>query len=72
MNQIELFCKARLLPKHLEDMFTMYLRSIYAKKFDINQRGDTIKFILSKITDEEVEKIWLDFVIELGKTLSAH
>lgn len=70
MTPISQFCHDRGISKNIKDAFETYCRSTYATRFAMNDKGDTIKLIVSKMTMGQVEDAWQDFVRELKQNLS--
>lgn len=68
MNSIRDFCKKRLLNKKLTDAFTAYCKASISDYYQIGN-GQTVTGILMSFTEEEVEKMWGGFVLELRSVL---
>ena len=63
------FCDERGIPDNLKNSFTAYLRTAYAEKFMMRSDSETVHMIVTKMTQEQVAKAWLDFVREFRRYL---
>lgn len=52
----------------MEEAFIAYLRSDYARRYSI-ANGETAKLIVSKMSKEEIESAWNNFVVEFKEYL---
>lgn len=68
MSELSRFCEERKLNRQMEDAFVMYCRSAYASKYAL-KNGETVKGIVDKLTRQEVESLWQNFVLDLRSTL---
>jgi len=68
MSNIKQFSTERKLTQQIEDAFNMYCRSTYAERFTL-RNGDTVQFIVSRMTREQVEEAWNDFVREMRQLM---
>ena len=59
------FCEERCVPKKIETLFSVFCRVTLAEKFMMNKDGDTIRIMLDKLTQGQIEGLWVKFVIEL-------
>ncbi len=69
MNKVSEFCSARGIPSGIEEAFIAYIRSDYARRFQMKKDGDTVKLIVSKMNEKQVEEAWQMFVKELYNIL---
>ena len=69
MNNVTKFCVNHHMSKHLEDAFFAYIRSTYSQKYGL-RNGETMKFAVGKLTDDEVEDAWTDFVRDFREYLT--
>lgn len=70
MSAISDFCEKRGISPALEEAFTMYCRSLYAGKFSLGN-GDTVKSIVSKMTEDQVLEAWVEFVKDLKSVIES-
>ena len=64
MNEIRDFCKNRMCGKKITDAFIAYCKSHIAEYYEIGN-GTTTTGILLSLHEDEVEKLWNEFVSEL-------
>ena len=64
MNTIKQFCEERKLTNPIQEAFIVYVRSTYAERFMLSM-GDTVQMIVNKMTRQQVEEAWLEFVREI-------
>lgn len=69
MNNLEKFCEARGVSKGMTDAFIAYCRFAFGRQYELMKDGDTVKLILSKMSEEQVEQAWKEFVNDFSKTL---
>lgn len=69
MNNVTKFCLNRHMSKHLQDSFFAYCRSTYSLKFNL-KNGETMKFAVGKLNDDELEEAWQDFVKDFKEYLT--
>lgn len=69
MNSITKFCVNNGISKPLEDAFLAYTRSTYSQKYNL-RNGETMKFAVERLNDNEVAEAWQDFVIDFKNFLS--
>ena len=70
MTAISEFCMARGVSSKIEELFTSYCRSTYAEKFSL-MNGDTVKLIVSRMTEDQVLDAWTDFVSEMRSIIES-
>lgn len=63
------FCDKRGISINIKNSFAAYLRSIYAQKYFVIGDGETVHLMIGKMTEEELEKAWQEYVRELTKWL---
>lgn len=68
MSAISEFCEKRKISPKIEEIFTMYCRSSYASRFSM-RNGETVKLLVSKMSEEQVLYAWLEFVHELRSVI---
>lgn len=64
------FCEARGISNQIKTSFGAYIRSVYAQKFMMNENGETVHLIMSRMSQEDLEDAWQDFVRDLAKYLT--
>ena len=70
MNVIHDFCTKRKLSRKLEDAFTSYCKAYIRETFYVNN-GQTTTSLLFALNDDELEKLWQEFVLDLKHLLSS-
>ena len=68
MYIIQEFCKERKIPKNIRDSFIAFCKGFVSDYYQIGN-GTTVTGILINFTDEEVEKMWIEYVSELKKLI---
>ncbi len=68
MHTIREFCEKRKCNKRITDAFVSYCRSSISDYYQIGD-GKTVTGILMSFTEEEIEKMWGEFVLELRSVL---
>lgn len=63
------FCEERRMGKNLTDAFSAYCRSSLAARFELSREGDTITSLVLRMTEDDVEKLWKRFILDLKDTL---
>lgn len=63
------FCEKRGISTNIKNSFGAYLRSTYAQKFLLATDGETIHLMVGKMTDEQLEDAWQEYIKELAKWL---
>lgn len=66
------FCTARGISDRIKMSFGMYIRSVYADKFRMNPNGETVHIIMNRLSQDDLEAAWMDFVKELAKHISSN
>lgn len=56
------FCEKRHVPKQIQNAFGAYVRTYYAERFRMNSEGETVHLILGRMSQEDLEDAWQDFV----------
>lgn len=68
-SPISQFCEKKGVPITIRDAFAAYARAVYAERFMLRHDTDTVRLLVNKLTDEQLEKVWVDFVTDLSKVL---
>ena len=69
-SPISEFCDSRGISGQLKSAFGAYIRSMYADKFKMSEGGETVHLILNKMSQEDLEAAWQDFVKDLARHLT--
>lgn len=69
MTPISDFCEKRGIGRAMEEAFTAYCRFNYASQYELNKDGDTIKAVMQKMNQSQLEQAWKDFTKELSRNL---
>ena len=64
------FCEKKGINNKIKNSFGAYIRSTYADKFKMNFEGETVHLILNRLSQEDLEAAWQDFVKDLAKYLT--
>jgi hypothetical protein len=64
------FCEKRGISDPIKASFGTYLRTIYAKNFSLSGEGETIHLMINKMSEEDLEKAWIEFIKELANWLT--
>ncbi len=64
------FCEQHGIPESIKAAFGTYLRTIYAKKFLLSDNGETVHLLIGRMTTEELETAWQEYVRELANWLT--
>ena len=62
------FCKKRKIPNKIRDSFITYCKSTVSEAYNIG-KGETTTGILLNIKEDEIERMWLNFISELRQSL---
>jgi hypothetical protein len=65
------FCTARGITGQIKSAFGAYIRAQYSKKFALSESGETVHLILNKMSQEDLEAAWQDFVKDLAKYINS-
>lgn len=68
-SPISEFCEKKGVPLTIRDAFAAYTRAVYADKFMLRHDTDTVRLLVNKLTEEQLENVWVDFVTDLSKVL---
>jgi hypothetical protein len=63
------FCEKRGVPRNLRDAFGAYARSLTADRYQLRNDTDTVRLLINNMTEEQMSKLWWEFVSDLRKTL---
>lgn len=64
------YCESRGISGQIKNAFGAYIRATYADKYKMAESGETIHLILNKMSQEDLEDAWQDFVRDLAKHLT--
>lgn len=70
MSSLYEFCEERGLTLELRDAFVAYCRSKWASKFMVWKHGETSKLLAEKMTQRQIDEMWLAFIADLKKSLT--
>ena len=68
-SPIHEFCEKKGIPDNIKDAFSAYMRSVYADRFMLRHDTDTIRLLVNRLTEEQMEKAWTEFVTDFKKFL---
>jgi hypothetical protein len=63
------FCEKRGIPDKLRDAFAAYARAVYADRFMLRGDTDTVRLMINRLTEEQMEQVWNQFLSDLRKIL---
>lgn len=64
------YCEERMITDSIRVSFGAYIRSEMGKKFRMDIDGETVHLMLSRITTDQLDEYWQEFVRELKSYLS--
>jgi hypothetical protein len=64
------FCDARGISGQIKSAFGAYIRSVYSQKFLMSESGETVHLIVNRMSQEDLDDAWQDFVKDLAKYLT--
>lgn len=64
------FCDARGISGQIKSAFGAYIRSYYADKFRMSESGETVHVIINRMSQDDLDAAWQDFVKDLAKYLT--
>lgn len=68
-SPITQFCKRKGIPSKIQSAFGAYIRHHYASKFNMKESGETIHIVLNRMSQDDLEDAWMDFVKDMSKQL---
>lgn len=71
MKNIDDFCSARTISVNMKEAFMAYLRSDYARKYAMKPMGETSKLIVSKMSEDDLNDAWKEFVLEMARYIES-
>jgi hypothetical protein len=63
------FCKKRGISGQIKSAFGAYIRAQYADKLQIRESGETVHVLLNRMSEDDLEAAWTDFVKDLYSSL---
>ena len=63
------FCEEKGIPPNIKEAFSAYLRRVYADRFALRGDTDTIRIMVNRLTHEQLEQAWLEFIQDLKRFL---
>lgn len=64
------FCEGRGITNQIKTAFGAYIRSVYAQRFLMNENGETVHIVMSRMSQEDLADAWQDFVKDLANYLT--
>lgn len=64
------FCDEREISGQIKAAFGAYLRSVYSQKLLMGVESETIHLVIGRLTQEQLNDAWQDFVQDLAKYLT--
>ena len=56
------FCEKKGVPTSMRDAFAAYARSVYADRYLLRHDTDTVRLMINRLTDEQMEAVWVEFI----------
>lgn len=69
-SSLTVFCDKRGISGQIKAAFGAYIRSVYAKRFLMSSDGETIHLMINQMDEEELQKVWAEFVKDLARYLT--
>jgi hypothetical protein len=64
------FCEKKDVPENIKEAFAAYLRSTYSLRYLLRSVTDTVRIMVNRLTQEQMERAWQEFVSDLRKFLT--
>jgi hypothetical protein len=64
------FCEKKDVPENIKEAFAAYLRSTYSLRYLLRSDTDTVRIMVNRLTQEQMERAWQEFVSDLRKFLT--
>lgn len=68
-STISEFCEKKNIPDNMRSAFKAYARTVYADRFLLRGDTDTLTLMINRLTDDQLESLWRDFLSEIRKML---
>lgn len=62
------FCRQRGVPPRMRDAFNAYVHSVYADRLQMKDT-DTLTLLISRLTQEQIGAVWIEYVNDVKKIL---
>lgn len=69
MSNLQIFCERKGINQEMTDAFMAYVRSMNASKFMMKKDGDTVRMLVEKMDEDQVQEAWMNFVSDFSKLL---
>lgn len=71
-SPLSVFCEKRGISSvQIKSAFGAYIRSKYSEKFGMSEVGETVHLIVNRMSQEDLEDAWQDFVKDLAKHINS-
>lgn len=67
-SPIHEFCIKRGIPHRMKDAFNAYVHSTYSDRLAMKD-NDTLTLLISRLTQEQIASVWVEFVKDVRKIL---
>jgi hypothetical protein len=64
------FCEKKDVPENIKEAFAAYLRSTYSLRYLLRSDTDKVRIMVNRLTQEQMERAWQEFVSDLRKFLT--
>jgi hypothetical protein len=68
-NELDQFMAEKKLADPMKSAFVAYCKSLYSSRYLMRSSGDTIKLFLDRMSREQVDQAWNDFVSDIRNIL---
>jgi hypothetical protein len=68
MSAIHEFCEERKITDNIETAFTAYVKAVLSSSLAVRP-GETLSKIVTNLTREKVDEMWLKFVLDFKEIL---
>lgn len=62
------FCIKRGIPHLMRDAFNAYIHSVYSDRLQMKDT-DTLTLLISRLTQEQIGAVWLEYIQDVRKIL---
>lgn len=66
------FCENKNVPVNLRNAFKAYAKTVYADRYLLRGDTDTLTIMINRLTEEQIEAVWKEFLSEMSKVLPPH
>lgn len=71
MSPVSEFCLSRGIDGYIKSAFSAYVKSVCADRYLLHSDADTLVLLIGKLTQAQVDDLWVEFVNDLKKYLTS-